>query len=83
MNIFFIGLYNCRVRSDFGKFMQIYWYRNNVKNKEIYGFNLLIVRFCMENFLVERNIWGLNNKSEFVFKIKQLFLLFFRCRVEK
>lgn len=83
MNIFFIGLHNCRARSDPGKFMQTYWYRNNAKNKEIYGPNSLIVRFCMQNFLAERNIWGLNNKSESVSKIKQLSPLFPRCRVEK
>lgn len=70
MNIFYV--YNIIARKDPGKFMQTYWHRNNTKNKAIYVPDSLIGRFCMENFLAERNIWGLNYKSESASKIKHL-----------
>lgn len=40
-------------------------------------------KIWIENFLVSGNIWGLNSKSELIFKVKIVLIIFVRWYVEK
>lgn len=50
LNIFCIGLHNFRDRRDPGKFMLTYLYRNNAKNKAIYGPDFMSWKILYEEF---------------------------------